>query len=365
MEVRGDEGGLRISEFSPGSLSEEALSLLSHSVDPATSRAREKDFALYKEYVAQRKCSISPQSVASFLSARFFACGWSAGRVEQARSNIVAGVALAYGQSWSNDPCISRTIRACSRIRPKASRYNTMWDLRIMYSFYQNLPGDDRRVVARRKAMVLVRASLAGRTKDVLSISRRSLSWDQKGATFQFFAWKTQHTSAQSRALSKPHRLDYLSLPDAAWCAARALQRYISLNQAHYDSPEASTHDMVWTHYNSGEPLKVSTARLDCKKDMSAAGVPNIYGPGTIRHAAISLWHSLGVSREEVARRTGHRSLAIISVYYDKSVASDLGPQLASQMRPPVPAQEPWDSTRSVRVAKITAVLAFLFQWVL
>ena len=316
--------------------------MLSQSVDPATSRAREKDYNAYKRYVEERSCSVSPQSVASFLSSRFFAYGWTVGRVAQARSNIVAAVQLVHGVSWANDPFISRTIRACGRIRPKASRYNTMWDLRLLYRYYSALAPSEKRVEARRKALVLVRASLAGRSNDVLRISRRSLRWDVGGVTIQFYGWKTQHSGSESQALSKPYRLDFLSAEDERWCAARALRDYLTINRQQIESPKAQEHDCIWTHYNSGAPLKVGTARSDCKKHMAAAGVPDMYGPGTIRHAAISLWHSLGVSREEVARRTGHRSLAIISFYYDKSVAADLGPQLAGQLRP---ESDPWDST--------------------
>ena len=193
---------------------------------------------------------------------------------------------------------------------------------------------------------MLVRASIAGRSKDVLHISRKSLTWDDHGVTFQFFSWKTQFSSGESSALSKPYRLQFLSERDSSWCAARALQHYLKVNEINYRSAEAASHDMIWTHFNSGKGLCVGTVRSDCKKDLKAAGVPDLYGPGTIRHAAISLWHALGVPREEVAKRTGHKSLAIISVYYDKSVARDLGPQLADQMRPQQSTlpQHPWDS---------------------
>ena len=177
-------------------------------------------------------------------------------------------------------------------------------------------------------------------------MSRRSLVWDDQGVTFQFFKWKTQFSGNESSALSKPYRLQFLSERDSAWCAARALQHYMKVNEVNYQSPEAAHHDVIWTHFNSGKCLCVGTVRSDCKKDLKAAGVPDLYGPGTIRHAAISLWHALRVPREEVARRTGHKSLAIISVYYDKSVSRDLGPQLADRLRPQQPAspQHPWDS---------------------
>jgi len=58
----------------------------------------------------------------------------------------------------------------------------------------------------------------------------------------------------------------------------------------------------------------------------------NIYGSATIRHAAISFWCANGISREEVARRTGHRSLNIISFYYDKSEAKDISMNLQDKL---------------------------------
>ena len=88
------------------------MQLLSQSVDEATSRGRQKDYCDFLSFVESNGSSVSPQSVASFLASRFFAFGWSSGRVEQARSNVLAALEIVYGVSWSSQPCIVRTIRA-------------------------------------------------------------------------------------------------------------------------------------------------------------------------------------------------------------------------------------------------------------
>lgn len=316
-----------MSDFAPADLSEEASALLAQSVGTATARAREQEL---RDFLAFAKGSVSPQTVASYLASRFNSDGWSTGRIEQARSHIVAAVQLTLNRDWSHHPYISRIVRACGRQRPKAARYSDMWDLRLLFRFYAQQPVSTMRVVARRKALCLVRASIAARCGDARQIARSSVRWDSEGVAFRFLGWKTQHSSGSS-ALSKPYRIDFLPEGEAAWCAARALQQYLTLNEAQYAS---AAHDLVWTAFNSAKPLLVGTIRSDCKKDMIAAGVPVHYGAASIRHAAISLWCSLGVSREEVAQRTGHRSLAVISFYYDKSQSRDLNRRLVDALSP-------------------------------
>ena len=66
---------------------------------------------------------------------------------------------------------------------------------------------------------------------------------------------------------------------------------------------------------------------------MQTVGIDvNLYKPATLRHAAISMWIGMGESREVVAQRTGHRSLNIISFYYDKSLERDLTASLESRL---------------------------------
>lgn len=314
----------------PAALSADAARLLTASVNPSTSQAREGDFVDFTDFTRRHhNGAASPQAVASYLAAGFFSRGWATGRVEQARSNIIAGLQLTLGVDWSHHPCISRITRACGRLLPKAAKYDSMWDLRLLFDYYKRQPDPNLRVDARRKALCLLRASIAARCGDILRISRRSIRWDDHGVSFQFFGWKTQATTGNA-ALSNRYRVDFLPESDRTWCAAAALRNYLSINQPLLD---AAQHDQIWTPFNRPEPIKVGTVRSDCKKDMEAAGVPSTFGAATIRHAAISLWSSLGISREEVARRTGHRSLAVISFYYDKSQSTDFAARVAEQLR--------------------------------
>jgi hypothetical protein len=110
------------------------------------------------------------------------------------------------------------------------------------------------------------------------------------------------------------------------------LKVYMTANKAYYDSDLGRAHNYIWTKYNSGVAIVSNTVSSDSRKMMELAGINvRVYGAATIRHAAISKWRMMGLPRERVAERTFHRSLNIISFYYDKSVITDLNASLVTE----------------------------------
>jgi hypothetical protein len=170
--------------------------------------------------------------------------------------------------------------------------------------------------------MILVRASTAGRCKDIARIARLSIKVFKTHIEFQLLGWKTD-TKGQKEALSRPIIIEFME--NQSICAATTLLQYVERNKNLYESSHSKLHDLVWIKYNTGEAVKHTTLAKDTREVMKECGIDTkLYGAATIRHAAISYWCSMGLSREEVARRTGHRSMNVISFYYDKSTAKDL-----------------------------------------
>lgn len=222
-------------------------------------------------YMKERGCeTISPQLVVSYIAKRHYVDGASYDTILGEKSAIMTMIKLIEGQDWNQKMCIKLAIQSVNRLKPAKAKYKDIWDIRRVYDFYKTPVSDPERlrrrsIEARTKAIILIRASVAGRNKDIARISRRSVKILKEGVQFQLYGWKTRE-NGRVEELSKPIVLRFMQ--DERICAAKAMIKYMEMNKA-------------------------------------------LYG-------------SMGLTREQVARRTGHRSLNIISFYYDKSMARDI-----------------------------------------
>jgi hypothetical protein len=195
-----------------------------------------------------------------------------------------------------------------------------MWDAKVMWNYYlkKEIGVSEWKALCRR-ALCLLHLNLAARTKVFQRIARSSIVVDKEGVKFQFYGWKTQRF--EKTKLSKPVRVKFMD--NEGVCPARALDAYITSNKNLYQTPEGLAHDNVWIWCNKPTPVKTQTLAADARAVMENCGInTSVFKPASLRHAAISFWKTMGLSREQIAEQTMHRSLNVISFYYDKAVES-------------------------------------------
>jgi hypothetical protein len=309
-----------ITERNYGALTELGKSILFQSTEEQTAVRRLKAWKEFEKFMHREMISvISPEVIVSFIAEKVFVNKASTGIIESYRTALCSIIEIIGGKQWGNHPLIARAIRAAKRLKPIESRYMTMWNAKIMWDYCANNPPSNRRKELRMRTLCLLRLNLAARTKDIERISRRSIQIMEDGVRFQFYGWKTQRFDGTK--LSKPVVVKFME--DENRCPAKMLIKYMRENEEMYKSQEAKDHDKIWIWWNSGKPLKTQTLATDARELMRRCGIDTtIFKPATLRHAAITFWRSLGESREKVAERTMHRSLNVISFYYDKSMES-------------------------------------------
>lgn len=312
-----------------GVISEDARRLLEESSSMEDRKKKVRVWRNLTKYVEEiGREGISVESVISYLAKRVFIDGASYGVIQGEKSAIMMIVRVATGEDWNNKTLVKLAMQAINRLRPVVPRYVDMWDIRRIYEYYskgKETRGDKKQrpnIELRTKAFILTRASIAGRGKDVTRIARSTVQFGNEGMSFRLYGWKTQ---AKERVRSLSNVIEVKSMERKDICAVTAMKEYMTMNETMYRSERGKLHDSVWIHYNRADEVKEQTLAKDTKETMKEMGIDTrIFGPATIRHAAISFWCNMGVSREEVARRTGHRSLNVISFYYDKSVTRDI-----------------------------------------
>ena len=321
---------LKLVDSNPSALDARVGELIRSSMDKSTIARRSKNWMRFVEYVGESG-TISPEAVASFLAKSFYESDLSAGALASLRSDISVSLKVMFNKDWSENTIISKVVEAVTKLKRPAPKYLSMWDIDRLKDYYMKGEQVTSIIGLRQRAIVLVRASLAARSKDVWAIARHTVKFSQDEVRFRFFSWKNR--SIGEKSLSSEYEIQFLVTDLKRRCAATALKEYMQAVGPFYSDEHGAKHDVVWVFWNSGKSLKAKTVASDSKKVMEAIGIDTtVFGPATIRHAAISKWHELGVPREVVARRTGHRSLNVISFYYDKSVVRDLDASLELEL---------------------------------
>lgn len=303
--------------------------LIASSVSLQTRNSNSKEMNKFIRWVKENSLlTIDPIDVANYI-------GWrhhSEPNFKDAagvRSKICTSLELYSGVSWSSNIWIKRTVTSASNQRPSKQRYDEMWDLQSILTYFKNGELQGRVLIsARTKANILIRCSIAGRNKDVAHIYRPSVKFDdEKGILyFRMYRWKTKEKEGYT--LSRIFEIQRLSKQWESVCSYRALQNYMVMNEGNYAEDVIG----VWTHYNQIRVVRHQTLAAETRKVLLAAGIPKRYGQATIRHATISFWHEHGVSLEEVMRRTGQRSLNVVMIYYNKAnVKTDLTARIIMQ----------------------------------
>jgi len=337
---------------------------------PATRAKKQNLTNNFLQHVEEQELQLLPEVLADWLALKEHT--WASGTIQGASSHIVRELRHRRLVNWDGDPFITDLVSAMTKLHPKTSRYERMFDISIIYEHLaQHPPRTGHHKDHRRHAVILVRASTCLRATDTIGMSRTSQRLICFGANcvrpnpfdfqqtvwskpftectnaifeaafaspayyaveFQLRSWKQKRQTGQGGKLSKPHRLLLLDTDKRNICAASALINYYKLNKNRYTTCD---HDFIWTAYNTSRPIvSPGTILQDTLDIMTAAGVEPEYRGNAIRHAAISKWHSIGVSRELVAQRTLHRSEDVISQFYDKSATHDIS-TLVTQPKTP------------------------------
>ena len=234
---------------------------------------------------------------------------------EKSRTAISTALSLNCGFELTNDPLYSRFAKGASRYRPKAAKYDEMWDLGILLdAIKKGVWTSKERIGARTKALILLRISVAGRNRDLAHIHRESIVWSEDSVKFRLYEWKTQ--SSETTRFSRWMYISKLRDSLANICPYRALKKYMDLHQSDYERLKPQG---IWLTYHGSSSVSHGTLAANTHKFMKEAGIPPKYGAATIRHATITFWRDMRISVEEVMNRTGHRSERIVLFYYDKS----------------------------------------------
>jgi hypothetical protein len=225
---------------------------------------------------------------------------------------------MTAGRDITKGIMFKRQAKGASNIKPKEPKYDDMWDLGVLFEYFKNPLWPGRPNIAMRcKANVLVRASVAGRNKDVAHIFYDSVVWTDTSVTFRLYKWKNKHNEGVK--LSRPMTIEKLPSSKQYACAFTALREYMTLHQQDYIRLKPKG---IWLNFHGTAEISHSTLANDCRVLLNEVGIPKAYGAATIRHAAITFWRELGIPLEVVMDRTGHRSGALVLKYYDKSSSS-------------------------------------------
>jgi hypothetical protein len=298
-----------------------ASALVAASVSGATQDRRAKVLSTFRSFLfeAGLRESFSVADVCNFLAKKFDS-STNISSFEEARTAIATTLAMNTGTNISDSIIIRRMAMGAKICRPRSSKYEEMWDLNLLFDLLRKDFWADRPLLRlRARANILVRISIAGRNKDVSHIERASVEWSPDSVSFRLFKWKTQRT--EGTEVSRRFVIRKLGDNDAQICPYRALWDY----WVAFEIERCRTQDKgIWFGYRKRTScVKHATLSKDCKEIMRMAGIPNIFSSGTIRHATITWWRSLGVPMEVVMSRTGHRSIQLVLFYYDKSSVSN------------------------------------------
>ena len=309
----------------PDALGKQVEQLIRSTMQDATVSRQSKNWAMFEEYLSDKQVA-SPEAFASFLAKAYYKRNLSAGALATLRSDISMTVKVKFNKDWADVAIVWKVVEAVTKLKRPRPKYLDMWNIDQLYDHFQCSEEPKSSIGMRQKAITLVRASLAVRSKDVWAIARDTLRFTDSGIRFRYFSWKNQ--TLDNKALSSKFEIEYLQQELTKICAVRVLKRYMDSVQHLYADEHGRKHNLVWVFWNSGKPIVAKTVASDSKKVMDVAGMDSKYGASTIRHATISKWHELGIPRERVVRRTGHHSLNVISFYYDKLLVKDLNAQI-------------------------------------
>jgi hypothetical protein len=199
---------------------------------------------------------------------------------------------------------------------PNCPKYEDMWDLQVLLNHLMtDITYDRPNITLRIRTCTLIRISIAGRNGDVAHIDRESIIWDDDKVTLRFNQWKTKHK--QSARLSNPFIVKKIN--DPRLCAFTHLREYMAAHADDYKSLSDS-YEGVWLDHKGSKGVVPATLMKGTRDLMIAAGIDEIYGGGTIRHATITFWRNAGLSLETVMERTLHRSERLVKTFYDRSV---------------------------------------------
>jgi hypothetical protein len=295
------------------------LALIESSIQSSTRKKRYAQVQDFVKYLNERgKALFTKDDVLNYLADRFH--GNQKFDYESHRTALTTTIHDATGINLAADILFVRSARAVRLIRPRLPKYDDIWDMRTLWRSLQaqGVPDGDNVIDLRAKANVLVRLACAGRQNDVAHIHRPSIVVKPDHLKFRFYKWKTQNRDALkfSNWIFIKKRPD---VEEAAICAYTVFLKYLGT------LPQAPLCPDVWYAYNNAKPVKSAILASDTRRVLTAAGIPAKYGSHTIRHAAISFWRLNGFTMDEVMKRTGHRSAALVSAFYDKSdISNDL-----------------------------------------
>lgn len=216
---------------------------------------------------------------------------------------------------------VQRHAKGWAAKHPNEPRYETMFDLMVLYEFLGKFNPDKSRILdVRTKAFILLRLSVAARSADMFHVDFDSIQFFEDHLKFRYFRWKTQRSSGRRFS----NFFIVRRIQTASICAFTWFKFYFLLckkqHQMHEDDPQPRT---PWFKMTGGRLVSHKTFLARTSQLMAAAGIDmSMYGAGSLRHAAISLWRKNGCTIDEVRRRTGHRSLGIITKYYDRAESS-------------------------------------------
>ena len=126
-----------------------------------------------------------------------------------------------------------------------------------------------------------------------MHIHRKSITWDEDSMKFRLYCWKTQGASStQYLNFFVIHKIE-----DPKICAYLALKGYITICKEDYKSVNC---DSIWLDYQ-GKHLVKSVTLVNCaKRLMEEAGIDKLFGSGTIKHTAITLWRNRDILLDQV-----------------------------------------------------------------
>jgi hypothetical protein len=217
------------------------------------------------------------------------------------------------GFNLSNLLVMRHTASGIAANYPSELKYYEMWDLKVLLDHLKKTaPSETRAIQMRTQANVLLRMSIAGRNNDVAHIHRPSIIWSEENVRIRLYQWKTQRH--QSAKFTNYYTIRKVENPRI--CAYTALKRYMAYHAEHY---QALGCDDVWLSYTGKATVKPATLAQCTRTLMKEAGIDELFGAATIRHATITFWRKNGLSLEQVMERTGHRSKGLVLKFYDRS----------------------------------------------
>jgi hypothetical protein len=217
------------------------------------------------------------------------------------------------GYNLSDLLVMKKTASGIAAEFPSEPKYYEMWDLKVLLDHFKKTAVSERRAIdMRTRANILVRMSIAGRNSDVAHIHRPSIIWTEENVKFRLYKWKTQRH--QSSRYSNYYTIRKVENPRI--CAYTVLKAYMAYHAEHYQTLGCED---VWLAYHGKATVKPATLAQCTRTQMKEAGIDELFGAATVRHATITFWRRNGLPLESVMDRTGHRSKALVLKFYDRS----------------------------------------------